>query len=348
MQSTFAATSFGNARLIIGAIAMLALTTGPSSAAENAGKDELVTNAGKEGKIVIYNAGTQPIALLLAKRFEEKYGIEVDVLKARSSEIRERIRSEQAAGRSVGDLTITAASTGGQQRQAGVFRKTGDLSNAGRLVAPFKRDDYLVPLMVSRQGLLINTAMVKPEDEPKSWNDLLDPKWQGKLLSEDPRSSGGGHQVHAVLYNTFGRAFAERIAAQKLVLTTDSTVNQRRVGRGEMPMVMTFSVQDILNLRGMPVKIAIPKEGAPYIGMVVAALKDAPHPNASRLFLDFVLSEPAQAIIAQQGYGTTTGTLAEDIPDELKPFSQVKLMGQTDWARQDEMMATMKDIFHDY
>jgi len=273
-------------RLFAAAIAVLAWT-GVGQAQQNSDWDKVVAAAKQEGKLVFYNGTTVVVPPRIAQMFQQRYGIQVDVLNARAGEVRERIRSEQASGKHIADVTLNGIATATTQKSWGTFQPHGPLPNLSKLVPPFHDDGELVPLRAGRFGILINTDLVKPQDEPKSWQDVLDPKWRGKLLLDDPRNGSGGYVLFAVTLDKLGRGYQEKLAAQKPVLSTESSVSQRRVARGEFPMFLPFTLADMRNLIGLPVKAIVPEEGAPYITGVMAMLKDAPHPNAARLFIDY-------------------------------------------------------------
>ena len=124
-------------------------------------------------------------------------------------------------------------------------------------------------------GILVNTRLVKPEDEPKSWEDLNDPKWKGKILSDDMRPLGSGNTMFAILQKKLGAAFNEKLAEQKPVFSRDLRNDARRVARGEYPIYVPQIFAFASDLKGLPVKVVIPKEGAPYAMMEFAMLKNA-------------------------------------------------------------------------
>src|SRR5437762_4866051 len=137
--------------------------------------------AKKEGKVVVYNGAVGTPALpKVGAAFEAKYGIRMELLEARASELRERIRTEQAAGKVLGDVSHNGSTTTALQLAENTFQPHGALPNGKLPVAPFASDDVRIPIYVIPYGILVNTEMVKPADEPKTWKDLLDPKWKGK------------------------------------------------------------------------------------------------------------------------------------------------------------------------
>src|SRR4051812_27856537 len=180
---------------------------------------KVVAAAKQEGKLVVYNGTNFQVVRKIGQRFEAAYGIPVDVLDGRASEIRERIRSEQASGRNIGDITFSGATTIGTQTAEGRLREHGGLPNSRRIAAPLEDNGTFIPATVGGFAILVNTTLVPPAEEPKTWKDLLEPKWQGKILSDDPRAAGAGEVWFEVTVGKFGREFHEKMATQKPVFS---------------------------------------------------------------------------------------------------------------------------------
>ena len=208
-------------------------------AAQDAGEWSRVEQAArKEGKLVLYTSGVgSPYHKEVGRLFEKKYGIRFESLEARASELRERIRTEQTAGRYNGDVHHNGGTiTWLMMTKDGAFQPHGGVPNAKNLVAPYAADDIRVPSNVQSYGILVNRNLVKPGEEPKSWKDLLDPKWKGKILSDDMRALGGGTVFFMVMHDTFGREYHDRMATQGLVFSRDIRNDERRIARGEYPL----------------------------------------------------------------------------------------------------------------
>ena len=330
---------------------MLALLATPHLAiAQSPDEWAKVAAAAKaEGKVVVYSAYVgAPSSRNVAKAFEARYGIAVELLEVRGSEIRERVRVEQAAGRHIGDVLYSSV---GQVKLHEVDDKTVDalpkVPGLARLTRQFPPDTAFAPVMSIPYGILINTTLVKPADEPKSWADLADPKWKGKILSDDTRAIGGGYLMGFAMHDSplLGVAYLEQLAANKPVMTRDQRESQRRTARGEFAVYIPFILTDISQLKGLPVKHILPEEGLPYVLYGNAPLKGTTRPNAARLYIDFCLSEEAQLIYGREGHGVTTSGIVEKVPDDVKPILNAKLLGTSDSARQNQMLELARKIF---
>jgi iron(III) transport system substrate-binding protein len=334
--------------LRLATMAPLAAAVRPAAAQPPADAEwkKVVDAAKKEGKVVVYSGAVgQPTTPKILAAFEARYGIRAELLEARASELRERIRTEQAAGKVLGDVSHNGSTTTALQLAEGTFQPHGPLPNASKPVAPFAVDDVRVPIYVIPWGILVNTDMVKPAEEPKGWKDLLDPRWKGKILSDDVRALGGGAVFFMVTHRAFGREYHDRLAEQQLHMNRELRGNYRRVARGEYPLYIPFTLPDILELKGLPLKMVLAAEGAPYVRFDGAIFKGAPRLNAARLLLDFFMSEEVQTLFANVGYPPVIGGLEGKISPEARPIAHVKLLGTTDPRLQDDMLKLAKQIY---
>jgi iron(III) transport system substrate-binding protein len=334
----------GKFREVVLALALVC-AGGGVRAEEPADWSNVVAAAKQEGRLSIYNGTAFPVVKQIADRFEKTTGITVAVLDGRASEIRERVRAEQSTGRAIGDLTYSGATSIGSMTAEGAFREHAALPNSDRLAPPFEDNGIFVPASSGGFAVLINTNLVKLDQEPKSWQDFLDPKWQGKFLTDDPRAAGAGEVWFEATLNKFGRGFHEKFRAQKPVFSRIFAESERRLARGEFAIYLPFNISEYVSLKGLPVKVLIPDEGIPYLSFGVAMLKDAPHPNAARLFMNFLLDEEAQTRLATVGFGPSTKGMASKIPEELRPLVQPKLLGTSTPSRFDEMLKLAGEIY---
>lgn len=307
---------------------------------------KVVEAARKDGKLVIYTASIGSASLkAVTKAFEQKYGIPIELFEARASEVRERVRVEQSAGRFLGDIHHNGSTTTWLMMRDGNFQPHGPVPNIKNIVPPYEADDIRVPAEVISYGLMVNRNLVKPADEPKSWKDILDPKWANKILSDDYRALGGGAVFFVVMYNTFGQEFHDKLAAQKPVFSRDIANSERRVARGEYPLYLPFSLQNFNQLKGLPIKPIVPVEGRPYVRFDLTTLKSAPHPNAARLFMNFYLEPGQQLVYANAGYNPVIKDVVEKVDPTLRPLLEAKALGTTVPERQDAMLELAKQIY---
>lgn len=334
------------ARLI--AIVIAALAAGPALA-QSRDWNKVIDAAKKEGKAVVYSGYLSPETHnAINAAFKKKYGISVDLLTGRGGELRERVRIEQQSGRFLGDVYHMALSlTTSNVAAEGTMQKHGGLPSQTKLVPEFasRITDIAVPIFTINYGILYNSNMVKPPEAPKSWHDLLDPKWKGKIMMDDPRASGGGRVFFHMTYDKFGRPFHEKLAAQNPTFIRDYNEAARRVARGEYPIYIPLILGAFAKFKSLPVKYIIPEEGVTYGSYGVSILKNPPHPNAALLLADFYLSNEAQTIYAKTGHGVVVKTLDEKLAPELEAMARPKQLVEEDFSRINMHFKNAKEIY---
>lgn len=327
--------------------AMALVATASGASAQGADWNKVVEAAKKEGVVSVYHAQLgAPHWKAVVKAFQDKYGIEVREFDARASELTERIRVEQTSQRYVADVEFHGDSSIIQQRQTDFVAKLGDIPNASRLRAPFVRNEYAIPAWNQVVCMLVNTSMVKPEDEPREWKDLLDPKWTGKILTDDMRATGSGQTVFAVLHKTYGEAFLQKLITQNMGIGRDLQDDSRKVARGEYPIFINQIIAFASPLKGLPVKVVLPTDGCPFTPIQGAILRGAPHPNAGLLFINHLLEPESQATYARAWMGIVTTGVAESLTDpDAKRFAEVKTMGSVAFEDREAMLRKATEMF---
>ncbi len=336
-------------RALVVAFASLTASFSCATFVQAQSSDEVTAAAKKEGKVVVYSAHVgNPLLKAMGDAFTARFGIQVERLEARASELRERTRVEYSAGRNTADVTFTSS---GQavviDNEDKVFARRPVSPNAAGLKKDFADDGLFAPVMILNYGLLVNTAMVKPEEMPRSWGDLANPRWKGRILSDDTRAIGGGYLYFFVTFfnPSLGEKYHQSMAQQSLSFTRNQREAQRRVARGEYAIYSPFILSDINNLKGLPVKAVILDEGAPYVLYGNVMMRNPPHPNAARLYVDFAMSEEAQLIWARGGHGFVREGLGDKVPAELREIANPKLMGTTDQSKQEEGLREATRIY---
>jgi iron(III) transport system substrate-binding protein len=328
------------------------LAVAGSAAAQSAAAwDATVAAAKAEGAVTLYTGAVgNPTNAAIAKAFTKEYGVRVDVLEVRATELRERLRAEKVAGRHLADVMNTSNN---QTRQLfaedGTVQPFGTVANQGRLRRSMtdaaKAPEIQVPIFGIYYAILENTRLVGPGDTPRSWQDLLDPKWKGKILSDDYRAVGGGHTIFVATLDRFGVDFHRRLAAQEPQFTRDMREAERRVARGEFAFYIPFGMTNAASLKGLPVRLVIPDEGAAFTLYTASMVTDAPHPNAARLLMSFMISDAGQLIYATAGFGMVVDGLDDAVPPESREIASPKLLGSSDFATDPEMYALAKEIY---
>ena len=326
------------------ALAVLSVLSWPLAAhAQSDNWDDVVARAKQEGTVTLYSLVPGTLQKPL-KMFEETTGIRVIYLEGRPSEVTERIRTEQVTGRRSADVSFSSPSVDYANNEAGLLQPFGTIPNAKNATIDLGTN-YNLPLYSAPYGILLNTTLVKPEDEPKSWKDLTDPKWKGKMLASEPGLPGGGSTWFDVMNRTFGLAYHEAMAKQHITFSVQSREAPRQVARGEYPLYFPYAIPNLAEFEGLPMKVVVPVEGAPYSIFTMNLVKNAPHPNAGRVLLNFLLGHDAQLAYAQYGNGPVIGGLVDLVPPNRRAAITAKLLDRQQVTGQDERFALAKKIY---
>jgi iron(III) transport system substrate-binding protein len=325
----------------------------PSSAIE---WERTVEAAKKEGKVVVSIPVSAELRKGIEKVFKQRFGIEPELNVGRAASIIARIQQESKAGVPYFDLHM-----GGSESMITGLLSEGLLAPLETaMILPEIRDPnswwgghiwvdnakrYIYASQAHQVELIWrNTDSVKPE-EIRSLADMLNPKWSGKIGYLDPRTPGAGASMWSFLWKLKGEDYLKKLAGQKLLLGRDQRVLAESLARGKIALVVGLSYYSILPFAkaGLPVKsVPIPREESYVSGGSgnVAIIKNAPHPNAAKVFLNWFLGREGQEIYSRaMGHGTRRldvdtqwlkefGVIAAK--DDLTPDQYPKLENQSE------------------
>ncbi len=262
----------------------------------------LIEAATKEGKLAFYTAMDLPVAEKFARSFEAKYaGIAVRVERSGAERVFQRIAQEQGSNINAVDVVNTADAA-----HIIVWKRNGWLAPyvpeeiARYFPAQYQDPEGLSGLTrVYVSSLGYNTNLVKPEDAPKSFADLLDPKWAGKMVKGHPAYSGTIMTATFQIARDLGWAYLEKLARQRIMQVQSSTDPPKKLALGERAVMADGNDYNLIQLkeRGQPVEVVYPSEGTPFISGPTAIFKSAPNPNAARLFQSYLHSREGQQLL---------------------------------------------------
>jgi iron(III) transport system substrate-binding protein len=291
---------------------------------------ELIEAARKEGKISYYSALELNVAERLGKAFEAKYpGISVRVERSGAERIYQRIAQEQGSG-------INAVDVANSTDPAHYLDW-----KAKDWLAPYLPDDVAKHFPADQfdpdglyatacgwiEAIGYNTNLVKPEDAPKSYADLLDPKWQGKIVKAHPGYSGAIMTATFVLARELGWSYFERLAQQKVLQVQSVADPPKKLLLGERAIMADGNDYNLLLLKdqGKPIEAVYATEGSPLIIVPSGVFRSAPNPNAARLFQSFFLSaEFQQLLVDEYAHRSFHGQIKER--SGQPPLSALKLL----------------------
>src|SRR5688500_12581683 len=289
----------------------------------------LIEAAKKEGKLSFYTAMDLDFANRLGKAFEAKYGIAVRVERSGAERVFTRIGQEYTANIRAVDVANTADAA-----ICIVWARNGWLEPyLPEEVAKHYDKAYYDPngLNITTRILVCpiayNTNLVKKEEAPKSYADLLDPKWSGKMVKAHPSYSGTILTATFQMSRDIGWSYFEKLAQQKIMQVQSASDPPKKLALGERA-VMADGVEYVVfqhKEKGDPVELVYPTEGTPLIIGPNAIFKNAPNPNAARLLQSYMFSAECQQICIDAGGLRSAHALTKEKAGR-KPLKDIKLM----------------------
>lgn len=290
----------------------------------------LIEAAKKEGKLAFYTAMDLAFAQRLGKTFEEKFpGISVRVERSGAERIFTRIAQEYSSNIHAVDVVNTA-----DQAHCIVWKRNQWLAPyMPEEVAKHFGKDYYDPdgLHVTTRILVspiaYNTNLVKKEEAPKSFADLLDPKWAGKIVKAHPAYSGTIMNATFQIARDLGWDYLEKLAKQRVMQVQSATDTPKKISLGERAVMADGAGYLVIRYRdeGQPVDIVYPTEGTPLATGPSAVLKAAPNPNAARLFQNWMHSREGQQLIVDVACQYSAHGQIVD-KKGVRPLKDIKLM----------------------
>jgi iron(III) transport system substrate-binding protein len=291
---------------------------------------ELIAAATKEGKVAFYTAMDLPVAEKLAKAFEAKFsGIAVRVERSGSERVLQRIAQEMASNIHACDVLNSADAA-----HFILFKRNGWLApylsdEVARHFPPAYRDPdgLFVTTRVWLSSLGYNTNLVKPEEAPKSFADLLDPKWAGKMVKGHPAYSGTIMTATFQIVRELGWGYLEKLAKQHVMQVQSSTDPPKKLALGERAVMADGNDYNLIQLKdaGQPVEPIYPAEGTPTITGPTGVFASAPNPNAARLFQNWLHGREAQQLLVDFTGQHSVHAQVKDKPGH-KALADIKLM----------------------
>jgi iron(III) transport system substrate-binding protein len=291
---------------------------------------DLIAAAKKEGQVIYYTSTDLPVAEKLARSFEAKYpGIAVHVERTGAERVFQRIGQEYASNIHAVDVVNSSDAA-----HFIVWKRDGILApyvpeDVAKFYPPEHKDEdgQFASFRVWLSIIAYNTNLVKAQDAPKSFSDLLDPKWKGKIVKAHPGYSGTIMTATYQMQRDLGWSYFEQLAKQNVMQVQSSADPPKKLDLGERSVMADGNEYNIFQLKeaGRPVEPVYASEGSPLIIAPNGVFKASPHPNAARLFQSFCLGRDAQQLIIDIGGLRSVHRQVEEKPDR-KPLSDIKTM----------------------
>ncbi len=292
----------------------------------------IVEAAKKEGTLTVYSywwVGDESITI--SRAFRQKYGIEVQVVTGKGAEFLERLKVEKRIGKVTADVFEGSATHSQNTKDDGLLGPVADLpmlqEKTGWNLQPMVFDPTAHILLHRPWTMVphINTKLVKPEDAPKTWDDVLLPKWKGKMVVPDPRITNLTYYLLLLVNHGDARKdFIQQLAQQDLRFVRDSSDAARALAQGETALLPNMTDSNVARfaMEGAPIKAVEVDKGTIISGGVINWVKDGPHPNAAKLFINWILSDEGQKVESEL---SATLPIRQSVPDNRHPSLKVRI-----------------------
>ncbi|NIO08740.1 MAG: extracellular solute-binding protein [Deltaproteobacteria bacterium] len=330
--------------------------------------EQTLAAAKKEGRVAVLGP-RQVQARDVLVEFQNAYGIKVDYLGGSGRTISPRVLSERRAGRYLWDVYVGGTTTGLTSLAPGgalaplaptfILPTVKDPKNwrgsrhsfadrAGRLQMGFS--------LTRRSTIMVNPKMIKKGDL-KSHKDLLDPKWSGKIVLDDPRKPGPGQATFLffLLHPDLGPEFIRAFGKQKVTILRDYQQELNGLARGRYPILIGSSdaTAEFKISQGVPIHIVDPrtiKEGsdAGTSNGATALVDKAPHPNAAKVFINWLLSKDAQTAYSKNMQYVSQRL---DVPTDhvrewrVPPADAIGTWTEDALDKKDELMPLLREVY---
>ena len=260
--------------------------------------------AKKEGKVVWYTSTPIEQANKIVKLFEAETGIKVEMFRSGGSAILNRFQLEQKADRIVTDVMTTSdpAAMAALARQAKFIafkpKNFDKIVDEGR-----DKDGHFVAQRLNLMIIYARSDKIAAADLPKTWADLLDAKYQGKLVMTDPSFTALQLTVVGTMAKNLGWGFYEKLRKNDIMIVRGNQQVSDSIKRGERLIAVGALDSYAADERraGHPIVTILPDDGAFVIASPTAVIKGSPSPNAAKVFAEFMIGDAVQKIFPEDG-----------------------------------------------
>ncbi|MBI4332410.1 MAG: extracellular solute-binding protein [Chloroflexi bacterium] len=315
--------------------AATAAPAAPAAPAWQAEWDRTLEAARHEGSLIIYSTWPGEVRAPITAAFKAKYGIGIEWMLGSAGEQSQRLFSQRRAGIYQADVYLAGGGTPiNSFLPAGILDRLDPLLLLPEVTStepwfqnriPFvDQDHFLIALRMHIQiPIRINTEMVR-SDEIKSYRDLLNPKWTGKIVMGDPTTAGSANSwVTTVSELIMGLDYIKELAKQKPVISRNERLNVEQVARGKYPLLIGVRPDEVIvfTSQGAPLAGIMPVEGAwmdSGAGTMVIINRPA-NPAARKVFVNWILTREGLTLFSK---ASGVQTSREDVPtDHIDPLS---------------------------
>jgi iron(III) transport system substrate-binding protein len=317
----------------------------------------LVVGAGTawaQKKLVVYTSNESTLNDLVFGAFKKETGIEVEPVAAGSGVVMRRLQAEKA--RPLGDV-VWGVSRSLLQTNKALFEPYASRNKEATPAEYRDPNDLWIGNNLHLLVVLQNTKLVPADQGPKSWADLLDPKWKGKIAFTDPANSGSAYATTTMLVDLWGGGDAgwKKVGAlfKNLKVLNRSSLVFQGVGNGEYPLGISLEYAGPLWASGgAPVKVVYPSDGTTFSMEGVGIVKAGPNPDSAKTFVDYINRKDVREMILKKTFRRPTRADVDltKLPGNMPPMSAIKLTkyDEEGWtAKRAKTLEQIKDAIQD-
>lgn len=288
--------------------------------------DSVIELAKQEGELNYYGSANPALLDVVIPAFEQKYGIKVNVTRLNSGELGQRFLAEGA--NSPADVVEVPAILFDTSPE--LFIEMKEVPGWEDYPEEARTSPRNIVTYVSPWAILWNTDLVSDAEAPKSWADLTDPKWQGRFILTDPRSSDSYMGWADSVAERYGMDWLRKIGASNPPLASSGAAGIQQVAAGEYAIGFMHYAGNVIPFQeeGAPLQYVIVEDPPHILPMNMGVTANAPHPNAARLFANYRMSMEAHKLTcdaAPQGSPLSLNGEIESclkLPAGWKPYNQ--------------------------
>jgi iron(III) transport system substrate-binding protein len=305
--------------------------------------------AKKEGKVVWYSSLGLSLAQQVCDAFNKKaLGITCELNRDGSERIFQKVMQEAGANLAIADVVHTSDMSHYLDfKSKGMLAKYAPAGSAAFRPEFKDPEGFYYVLRGSPYVIAYNTQKVAKAEAPRRWKDLLDARWKGKLVHAHPGYSGVVVTGMTGLVGAFGWDYYAALAKNGPLVVQSAEDPPMKISGGEawVGVSAEYNLYRALK-KGNPIEIVFPEEGSPFVSSANAILAKAPHPNAARVFTDFLFGKEAQQILVNDGLYVPSGevTYAKD----KRPLGEIKILPATPeeiLKRNEEIKDKFRELF---
>jgi len=313
---------------VVSSAVQSAAAAGPALPADAGVTPEIVAAGKKEGEVTYYTSEELPHANRLKAEFEKKYGIKVNVLRMSSNLLNNRTVQEFDSGIHVVDVLMLANVEHFDNAKAKGMLQSFTPATIKFYTNPVYYDPahFWHAVRLAPSTINYNKNLVKGDMIPKTWKDLVDPRFKNKLAQGNPRASSTTAVIDFNLVKLYGWQYFEALKKNN-IMTQQSCSQPNLISSGERLMIpCDYGISAAARLENLPIASVFPQDGVFVIVSPVAVMAKAPHPNAAKVFLNWVLSSEGQTLYTHGGMISPLDTDEVKYPADFPDRKSLKLI----------------------